>query len=494
MPRSSGTQAAHHSGAVEASVRADTAGGVEPHIPRVHLPSTLERVMLPRLLAGLAVLACALVLPAQVPRPAAAPVAITGVTVIDGTGRAPRPHTTVLVQEGKIVAVGRDGAVRIPARAQRIAGGGKYLIAGLWDTHVHLGALGREGLPTLVQHGITSVRDLGGDFPAVNRWRAEVERGDWLGPRIRIAGPIVENAAWLARVRARGVTSFDTWLAERIPVETEADARKAVDSIVALGAEVLKVRNAPPTDAYRALLAAAQQKGLRVAGHQPNPTIGLAGALAAGQRSIEHIEGLDELDALTPAARDSIARAYAAAAVWITPTLVSSFGRFVPDSVTAARVAGTSHDADLALVTPPLRAMWQVQRELEAGDAGLDVYARMVERGLAGMRFLRRVGVKVLAGTDLGVLTLTPGHSLHRELGYLVDSLGLTPLEAIQAATVEPARYFGRGDVMGTVEPGRLADLVLLGADPLADIRNVAKVELVILRGRVVRVAGAPRR
>jgi len=416
-----------------------------------------------------------------------AAVAIVGVTVIDGTGKAPQPRTTVLVQDGRILAVGPDGAVTVPSHAEQIDGRGKYLVAGLWDAHVHLGAIGREGLPTLVRHGITSVRDLGGDFAAVRAWRDEIERGDWLGPRIRMAGPIVENAAWLARVRKRGVPEFDAWLAERIPVETEADALKAVDSIVGMGADVLKLRTAPGIEAYRALLAAAERKGLRVAGHQPPPTIGLGGALAAGQRSIEHIEGLDELDALPAVTRDSLVRAYAAAEVWITPTLASSFGRFVPDSVTAARVAGTGTDADLALVTGPLRAMWQVQRKLEAGDdTPLALYARMVDRGMAGMRTLRAAGVKVMAGTDLGVLTLTPGHSLHQELRYLVDSLALTPLEAIQAATVEPARYFGQGDVMGTVEPGRLADLVLLGADPLADIRNVAKVELVILRGRVV--------
>ena len=422
------------------------------------------------------------------------PVAITGVTVIDGTGRAPQRRTTVLVQGGQIVAVGRDGTVRIPARAERIVARGKYLVAGLWDTHVHLGALGRDGLPSLVRHGITSVRDLGGELAAVRTWRDEAERGDWLGPRIRLAGPIVENALWLKRVRSLGIPGLSRGLEERIPVETEADAVKAVDSIAAMGVEVLKVRYAPGTAAYTALLAAAQRKGLRVAGHQPNPAIGLGGALIAGQRSIEHIEGLGELGTLAPALRDSLARAYAAADVWITPTLAASFGRFVPDSVTEARVTGTSTDPDLPMVTSTLRDFWKAQRELKAYDSPLDQYARMVSEGLAGLRSLRAAGVKLMAGTDLGVLTLTPGRSLHQELKFLVDSLGLSPLEAIQSATVEPARYFGQGASMGTVESGRLADLVLLNADPLTDIRNIATVDLVILRGRVVRVAeSAPR-
>lgn len=422
------------------------------------------------------------------------PVAITGVTVIDGTGRAPQPGTTVLVRDGRIVAVGRDGTVPIPARTQRIVGRGKYLIAGLWDAHVHLSALGRDGLPTLVQHGITSVRDLGGNLATVRTWRDAAERGDVLGPRMRLAGPIVENAFWLKRVRELGVAGLARDLEERIPVSTDADAVKAVDSIAAMGVDVLKLRNAPGTSAYAALLAAAQRKGLRVAGHQPNRSIGLAGALAAGQRSIEHIEGLGEVGSLPAASRDSIARAYAAAEIWITPTLAASFGRFVAESVTVARVAGTSSDADLSLVTETLRAFWRAQRELKAYDAPLEQYAGMVTGGLAGLRVLRAAGVKLMAGTDLGVLTLTPGQSLHQELKLLVDSLGLTPLEAIQAATLEPARYFGQGDVMGTVEPGRLADLVLLRANPLADIRNIGAIDLVMLRGRVVRTTEGGRR
>lgn len=420
---------------------------------------------------------------------AQAPVAITSVTVIDGTNRKPQTGTTVVVVDGRIAAVGPDGSMPIPAGAERIAGRGKYLIAGLWDTHVHLGALGRDGLPTLVRHGITSVRDLGGDLAAVRAWRDEVERGDWLGPRIRLAGPIVENAPWLKRVRGLGVPGLARELEERIPVETEEDAVRAVDSIAGLGVDVLKLRNSPRPSVYVALLAAARRKGLFVAGHQPSRAIGLAGALAAGQRSIEHMEGLDELATLTSAGRDSLARAYAGAEVWITPTLAASFGRFVADSVTEARVAGTSGDPDLALVTGTLRDFWKAQRELKAYDAPLEQYSKMVVGGLAGLRTLRAAGVKLMAGTDLGVLTLAPGPALHQELGYLVDSLGLSPLEALQTATVEPARYFRQAEVIGTVEPGRLADLVLLGADPLADIRNVGRVEVVVSRGRVVRVA-----
>ncbi|MEO5566884.1 MAG: amidohydrolase family protein, partial [Gemmatimonadaceae bacterium] len=237
---------------------------------------------------------------------------------------------------------------------------------------------------------------------------------------------------------------------------------------------------------YVALLEAARRRGLRTAGHQPSSDIGLRGALAAGQRSIEHIEGLGELEGMAGSARDSLARGFAAAEIWFTPTLVASFGRFQPESLLTARAAGMTAEPEQSLVTPALRASWTSQLALKKYDSPLDEYRIMVVGGLAGMRRLKAAGVKILAGTDLAVVNQFPGLALHEELAFLVDSLGLSPLQAIQAATVGPARYFGIVDSIGTVEPGKQADLLILTADPLADIRNTRRIETVILRGRVV--------
>lgn len=418
--------------------------------------------------------------------------AVVGATVIDGTGRTPIPNATVLIQGDKIVAVGPAAQVVIPPGATRIDARGKFLVAGLWDVHVHLNALGRTGLPTLVRYGITSVRDLGGGLDSVRTWRDEIVAGRLVGPRIHLAGPIVENGEWLRKVASLDVPGLRDLIRDRIPVATEAEARRAVDSLAGLGVEVLKIRNSPPLDAYRALIAAAERRGLLVAGHQPNPGVGLAGALAAGQRSIEHIEQLAELESLPAASRDSMVGAFARAAIWFTPTLVTSFRRFDPESLTTARVAGTAGEPEQALVTPALRAFWRVEEGLKPFDTPIEVTRLAVDSGLAGMRRLWAGSVKVMTGTDLGALNVYPGEALHEELRLLVDSLGLTPLQAIQAATVEPARYFRLDRSIGTVEPGHLADLVVLSADPLADIRNTRRIEMVIHQGRITRPASPP--
>jgi imidazolonepropionase-like amidohydrolase len=420
-------------------------------------------------------------------------IAITGATVIDGTGRAPIPDATIVIRAGRIAAVGPAADVAVPRGATRVDARGRFVIPGLWDAHVHLASLGRDGLATLVRYGITSVRDLGGDLDSVRTWRDAVEAGQIEGPRIHLTGPIIEDATWLAKVSSLPIPGLKDLIQGRIPVGTEAEAVAAADSIAKLGVEVLKVRNSPPLPAYRALLEEARLKGLLVAGHQPNPGVGLAGALAERQRSIEHIEQLSELEALPAVARDSMARAFAAESIWFTPTLVTSFRRFDPDSQIEARVAGTSHEPEEALVTPTLLAFWKLQRGLKPFDAPLVFMRQAVDSGLMGMRRLRAAGVRIMVGTDLGAISVYPGLAVHEELALLVDSLGLSPLEAIQAATVEPARYFGIEREIGTIEPGRAADLLILSADPLADVRNTRRIEHVVLRGRVAWTGdGAP--
>jgi len=411
-------------------------------------------------------------------------IAITGATVIDATGRAPIQNATIVVRDGHITAVGGADEVSVPRGATRIDASGRFVIPGLWDSHVHLASVGRAGLATLVRFGVTSVRDLGGDLDSVRAWRDSIDTGGLEGPRIHLAGPIVENATWLGGASALPVPGLKELVAGRIPVGTEAEAVAAVDSIAALGVEVIKIRNSPPLPAYRALLEEARRKGLLVAGHQPNRGVGLAGALAERQRSIEHLEQLGELEAMPEAARDSMARAFAAESIWFTPTLVTSFHRFDPDSLIEARAAGTSTEPEQALVTPTLLGFWKLQRGLKPFDAPLDFVRRAVDSGLMGMRRLREAGGKIMAGTDLGAISVYPGLALHEELALLVDSLGMSPLEAIQAATAEPARYFGIEQEIGTIEAGRVANLLILSADPLADIRNTRRIERVLLRGR----------
>lgn len=417
------------------------------------------------------------------PPVAAQSLALTGATVIDVTGGPSRTGTTVVIRDGVIVSLEADGTVSLPEGVRRIDLGGRYVIPGLWDMHVHLASAGAEALRALLAHGVTSVRDLGGDLPQVARWRVESRAGTLLAPRIRTAGAIVENAAWLARASSLDVPGLREMLADRIPVETAADAVRAADSLARLGVDLVKLRNSPRPEAFAALLARARHHGLPVAAHQPSRAIGLGGALAAGLRSLEHMELLGELGQLPPGERDSLLRAMAAADFWITPTLITSMGRFLPDRAIEARAAGDGSPLD-RLVSPALRGFWRQQLGMRRFDAPRDFYERGVRTGLAGLRAVIRGGVKLLAGTDLGALLVYPGASLHDELALLVDSLGLSPAAALRAATLEPARFFGVADRAGTVAAGREADLVVLEADPLADIRHTRRIAGVVSRGR----------
>ncbi len=392
---------------------------------------------------------------------------------------------TILIRDGRIQSIGPSGGPA-PAGVRLIDGRGLFVIPGLWDMHVHLGAAGRGSLATLVRYGVTSVRDLGGSLDSVLRWRREVRAGAVVGPRIMVAGPIIENGSWKNKVGSLDVPGIKELMAERIGVDTPEQARRAVARIAALGVDVVKVRNSPPRAAYAALMASAGKRGLFTAGHLPGPDVGLAGALATKMRSIEHLELLGDLEKMPAARRDRVVRGIVVAEMWIDPTLSASFLRANSDSLIDARVAGNDPGDSLAsLVTPQLRAFWQAQRALKPFDAPREYFAEQIAQGLEGLRRFKAGGVKLLAGTDLGVLLSYPGHSLHDELIFLVDSLGLTPAEAIRTATVEPARYFRMTDSLGTIAPGQLADLVLLAGNPLLDIRNIRRVAAVVVAGRL---------
>ena len=169
-----------------------------------------------------------------------APVAITDVTLIDGLGGPERPHTTVLVRDGRIFAIDSVSRGIIPTQAKVVDGRGKFLIPGLSDMHVHLAKTGEPSLGLFIANGVTSVRDMGGDYAVIRRWKAEINNGARLGPRIRTAGPILESASRVRRMKARGtVEPVDRF---RAPVGDTNTARRVVDSVAHLGVDFIKVR------------------------------------------------------------------------------------------------------------------------------------------------------------------------------------------------------------------------------------------------------------
>src|SRR5262245_10913163 len=211
------------------------------------------------------------------------PLVFTYVTVIDATGAAAKPNLTVVLTGERIAAIGQAGQVRIPKGSQVINAAGKFLIPGLWDMHVHLAKSGENTLPLFIANGITSVRDMGGDPELLLRWRQEVVEGKRLGPRIKTAGPILESANNVKRMKMEGTVEPVDRFRRGVPNPESAEA--IVDSVAKLGVDFLKIRTSASLETFKAIAAAAKKHGLSLVGH---PTASPEELIKAGQSSIEH--------------------------------------------------------------------------------------------------------------------------------------------------------------------------------------------------------------
>lgn len=434
-------------------------------------------------------------------KPQLRPLAFTNVTVVDVASGVLKPQMTVVVSGNRITNVGRK--VKIPKGAEIIDAGGKYLIPGLWDMHVHMWhkrwdapSRDREAFLNLfIPNGITGVRDLGGDLEQINAWRREIAQGARLGPRI-FAGAIVDGPP---------KTQSDYIL-----VTTPDEAVQTVRTLQKEGADFVKVYNNLSRDSYFALAEESRRIGMEFAGHLPTLVTALE-ASRAGQKSIEHstwlapscstdeeairkeLNDVRQRRAETPGnLREQRARmmeTYSAAKLrtlsaelrknqtWVCPTLMTMrlflwkndqpfFGdpriKYVPDWM---RERLSNFDLRKGIDEDDLAPRKQWYRYLS------NLVAQM-----------HKAGVQILAGTDTLFLNI-PGFGLHEELALLVDA-GLTPAEALQTATINPAKFLNLEDSLGTVERGKLADLVLLEANPLANISNTQRISAVVVNGR----------
>ncbi len=398
------------------------------------------------------------------------PVAIAGVTVIDVASGSRLPDQTVILRYGRIDAIEPTAEYgEIPGWMQRIDGTDRFLIPGLWDAHVHLSfwnepsAPARQDPDRLVENdyeevlsrltawGVTSVRDMGGDLEAIDVWRNRVKRGETIGPTVYRAGPYVD-----------GPKPNDKY---RLFVTNPEEARSAVQQLRNRGVDFLKVHSQVPPHALVALAREAKAEGLRFAGHVPAGT-SVDELVELGVSTIEHADAwfisrlgsrsgkFDQWKAAydwhsTPAGQRMF-EGMAAAQVYFTPTL---------------RI----FDSDWSRVGEPWSAL------------------RTWYRNLAGLA--HQNGVRFLAGTDLARKTgpVQPGVGLHEELQHLVQ-VGLAPWEALRAATLDPARALGQDETTGSISTGKVADLVLLRSDPLLTIRATRDIDLVVVRGRALRI------
>jgi imidazolonepropionase-like amidohydrolase len=440
------------------------------------------------------------------PRDQHRPLAIVGGSLIDGRGGPVIANATVVIADDQFTAVGSSGSTPAPPGADVIDARGTFLMPGLVDMHVHVYTPDKWHPELFLAAGVTTVLDLGGQVRDVAAHRAAIESGTILGPRLHFTGPMLEEdepyqgfAAFCQRVDATLV---------------EAE----VDALAAAGVDGIKLYvTVRPATARRAC-AHAHAAGLPVFMHQ-HATWG-ADAAGAGVDCVEHLNVFGQLapEALRPAdpgrmtpfeyggwlwswiadvdpRSDAVRRLYdalIAAGTALDPTLVLSASR--PGAL-GEDVGDTSMDDPertplLPVLPPPVReelvSRWAERRQAasRASEASKDRTRRAWQNMLALVGGFHRAGGVVLAGTDCPNVAIVAGFSLHRELELLVRA-GLSPMEAIVAATRRPAERLGKTAVFGTVAPGHSADLLVLGADPLADIRNVRRIERVIARGLV---------
>jgi len=403
------------------------------------------------------------------------PVVIAHVTVIDATGGAPQEDMTVVIAGNRITRVDKTANVKIPREAQVLEAKGKFLVPGLWDMHVHLSWTTASALSVLVANGVTGVRDMGGRLGEIDEWRTKIATGLLVGPRIVRAGPQLNGQKFNPYQMVTGN-----------PDET----RGVVRALKEVGVDFIKVHRRLPRDSYFAAIDEAKRQGLLLVGHIPM-TVTPEEASDAGQATIEHVETLFE-GTFSTALKDQ--KLSGAIRQWRTAEGGKLFARFVKNhTVVTPALAGWHWVIEFSdpSLPPDPRSRYVALSMKKAfprpsktsAEELIELKQRFAEFREV-VRQMNRSGVTVMAGTDVAGPRV-PGFSLHDELAVLVEC-GLTPLQALQAATLTPARLLNKAEDFGTVASGKFADLVLLDANPLEDIRNTQKVRAVVLNGRLL--------
>jgi imidazolonepropionase-like amidohydrolase len=399
-------------------------------------------------------------------------IALVGGTLIDGTGHEPIPDSVVVIEKGRIVDAGPKSRVKIPGGAQKIDARGKTILPGLWDMHAHFEQV--EWGPIYLAAGATTVRDCGNEFEFISAVRDAVVNGRGLGPRLLMAG-IVDGTGPLALGVAR--------------VDTPEEARAWTDKYHDAGFQQMKIYSSVKLEEVKDVAEEAHRLGMTVTGHVPEG-LNAYQVIEAGQDQINHIsyiadimtpplpEGASRLDRANAAANIDLKSPEAQKAIAflvqhgtvVDPT-VALFEFFTASSakLPASIEPGVTH------VAPELQA---ILAEAGPPTAHTELQEKIVQKDLAIIGALHHAGVPIVAGTDQTV----PGYSLYREI-ELYAQAGFTPMEAIQAATIVPARVMGLDKELGTVEAGKRADVVILDANPLESIHNIRKVEFVITNG-----------
>ena len=446
---------------------------------------------------------------------------LTNINVFDTTGKPTQPGMTVVITGGRIAAIGKTGKLKLPANAELVDAAGKFLIPGLWDSHLHLTiAVDQSGTtellaPALLAYGVTTVREMGGDWQRIQQLRKGIADGQIIGPRIFAPGPFVD-----------GPQPADV---NFLPVANDAEARQAVRKLKQDGVDFIKVQANLSLESWRAVVDESRKTGIPVSGHIPEAVSAFEVANSA-QRSVEHVSPVlpgdagillacsskeaelrAELAAIKKAAEDKNANRQqlrqrqrdlqrAMVTTYDTKKCEDLFALFVkhqihvvPTAIWGKRFAPLTerdlpNDDSLNVAPTSMRARWDKRRAevIKASSPEDFAFRQMLfDKSRELIAAMIRARVPILAGTDAMDGYVLPGASLHEELSLLVEA-GMTPLAALQSATSKAAKFMGKQDSLGTIDVGKIADLVVLNADPLQSIENTRQIHAVIVGGKLI--------
>jgi cytosine/adenosine deaminase-related metal-dependent hydrolase len=434
------------------------------------------------------------------------PVVFTHVAVIDAAGALIKQDMTVVIVGNYIAEVGKGAEVKVPKSAQVFDSRGKFLMPGLWDMHVHIfNQFSRRPpniwyFPLFVANGVTSVREMWTkpeNMPQVRQWRRLVAEGGLIGPRVAAVGTIVDGPAGAETTNSAAALPGPTVDV----VSTPEEARQFVRNVKAAGIDFIKTYSSLSRETYFAIADEAKKQSIPFAGHVPF-AVDPGEASSAGQQSMEHLDQILEssssrsrellqvpgkdwsskydeltLDTFDEARFKRLVATLAKNQSWQVPTLVRKrVHAFRGETV-------ITNDSRLGYVPGNELADWKKYFSPHEKASEKAIAHRLWEKQHEIVHPMHQAGVPFLAGTDLGGDYIFPGFSLHDELALFVQ-VGLTPGEALKTATYNPAKFLGMLDRLGAVEKGKLADLVLLDANPLEDIHNTQKIRAVVLNGK----------
>lgn len=438
--------------------------------------------------------------------------AVANVAVIDAKN-GQRENQVVYIRENRIVKVSAAEAFDFSKGIRVIDGSGKYLIPGLWDAHVHL-TYTKELTPAMfdlfLKYGITSVRDTGGQLHDLLPLKKAAQKDPKNTPRVKIAGPLLDGIPTVYD----GSSPRTPKIAVSIPTVDEAE--RQLVKLTKAGVDMLKVYEMLEPEIFEALLKKADSLGLPVTGHVPLSLDAVTAAI--GMRSMEHLRNLElafakDWDSLLTVRRKMLLDGASELGGMLRANIHKAQRNHAFRTADSARTAFVLHQLaeDEVWQVPTLTIMTVASSRFFGTEAWKKTFEEVPESVGVGWKerlekymktpinpdfesytqwmlqmipILNRANIPLMAGTDTPIFFLTPGYSLHEELALLVKA-GLSPIEALDAATLQPARYFKMEHELGSIEEGMLADLVLLNANPVENIRNTTRIEAVIKDGKI---------